>query len=69
MDENWKLVIESTDKFDIDLKMAKLKEAGINAVLYNHQDSEFLNLNLKLEAGIYVQSSDLETAKSIISTS
>ncbi|MAX79651.1 MAG: hypothetical protein CL843_05690 [Crocinitomicaceae bacterium] len=67
MDNNWKLVYASSDSFEVKVIEAKLKESNIECVFFNHQDSEFPNLNTsKLEAGIYVHEDDFENAKSII---
>ncbi len=67
MDNNWKLVYASNDRFQARIIEAKLKDNNIECVFFSHQDSEFPNLNSsKLEAGVYVHENDYETALSLI---
>ena len=67
MDNNWKLVYGSSDRFEARVVEAKLKENNIECVFFNHQDSEFPNLNASdLDAGIYVHADDYEKAMSLI---
>lgn len=67
MDNNWKLVYASTDRFEARVVEAKLKDSNIENVFFNHQDSEFTNLNTsQLEAGIYVHEDDFEKAQALL---
>ena len=43
--KDWVAVYKSTDKFDVELIQGHLKEAGIESVVFDHQDSMMKMLN------------------------
>jgi len=59
MDSNWKMVYESSDRFEARVIEAKLKENNIECVFFNHQDSVYMQFNTAdLTAGVYVHQDD-----------
>ena len=65
--EDWTVIAKSSDKFDLELKQAKLKEAGIDALLFDHLDSMYKMLNdTNYGVGLFVHKKDEEKAITII---
>jgi len=43
--QDWVIVYKSGDRFDIELIQARLKEMGVESVIFDHQDSMVKPLN------------------------
>ena len=65
--EDWEVIYKSSDKFDIELKQARLKEIDIESLIFDHLDSMIKNLNdTNYGVGLYVHKNDVERAKAHI---
>lgn len=65
--EGWKEIYRSGDRFDVKVMEARLKEQGIESVVFNHQDSMYKSLNdTNYGVALYVKNEDVEKAKKII---
>tara|TARA_B100000780_G_C21119407_1_gene453296 strand:+ start:763 stop:987 length:225 start_codon:yes stop_codon:yes gene_type:complete len=64
---DWVVVYTSTDKFDVELIQGHLKEAGIESVVYDHQDSMMKMLNnSNYSVGLFVHPENETVAKEYI---
>lgn len=62
--QDWEIAYKSADKFDIELKQAKLKELGIESLIFDHQDSMYKMLNdTNYGIALYVHKKDISKAK------
>lgn len=65
--DGWVSIITSTKELDINLKKSKLESNGIEAIIFNHQDSMLKSLNdTDFMVSLYVHENDIENAKKII---
>ena len=63
----WVSIFKSNDSVDVDLKKSKLAAAGIEANVFDHQDSMLTSLNsTKLSVSLYVHKDDEAKAQDII---
>lgn len=66
--DGWVSIFKSNDSMDVSLKKAKLESMGIQAVIFDHQDSMLPTLNeTKLRVALLVHENDQEKAKDAIS--
>ena len=65
--EGWVSVYKSTDGMDVNLLHGKLESMGIDAIIFNHQDSMLTSLNdTNYSVSLYVHENDVEKVKEII---
>ena len=63
------LVFEAEDVFEAQVVYAKLKENGIDAVLFNRSDSVFSVLDdVRYSAGVLVDKKDVEKSLKLIAS-
>lgn len=65
--DGWVSILTSNHELDINLKKSKLESQGIEAIVFNHQDSMLKSLNdTDFMVSLYVHENDIEKAKQII---
>jgi hypothetical protein len=65
--DNWVSILTSSKELDINLKKSKLESQGIEAIIFNHQDSMLKSLNdTDFMVSLYVHENDVENAKKVI---
>lgn len=65
--KGWTLILKSTDGSDLNILKLKLADSGIEAVVFDHQDSMLKSLNdTNYMVSLFVHENDVEKAKQII---
>jgi hypothetical protein len=65
--DDWVMVFSSPDSTDVNILKLKLADSGIDAVIFNHQDSMLTSLNdVNYSVTLYVHENDAAKAKQII---
>lgn len=66
--DGWVSIFKSNDSMDVNLKKSKLESLGIEAVIFDHQDTMLPTLNeTKLRVSLLVHENDQERAENAIS--
>lgn len=65
--DGWVSILTSNTELDVSLKKSKLESQGIEAIVFNHQDSMLKSLNdTDFMVSLYVHENDVDKAKRII---
>lgn len=65
--KGWTQILKSTDGSDLNILKLKLADSGIEAVVFDHQDSMLKSLNdTNYMVSLFVHENDVEKAKQII---